>query len=252
MHYEMEVEEHEVLPDDPEFDISKAHEFSKEPRICIHKGIIQSDGYAPYRKLGGDDYPDIVRIGCIQHMKRKLLDCGENDPDAKELYSTMNRLFHEEHKHTIGADGWTVENNLEYRRQYAPDILGELKDKMDEIEKRGDLLPKSDLQEAITYIRNEWNALVDIFNYGDTNLENSTVERFNRYLSISRRNSLFFGSHKGAERGAILYTIALSCKMQKIDLFEYLSDVINRTADWQPNTPIEKYRELLPDMWRKD
>ena len=33
MHYEMEVEEHEVLPDDPEFDIDKAHEFSKEPRI---------------------------------------------------------------------------------------------------------------------------------------------------------------------------------------------------------------------------
>ena len=99
----------------------------------------------------------------------------------------------------------------------------------------GDLLPKSDLQEAITYIRNEWNALVDIFNYGDTNLENNEIERFNRYLSISRRNSLFFGSHKGAERGAILYTIALSCKMQKIDLFEYLSDVINRTADWQPN-----------------
>ena len=123
---------------------------------------------------------------------------------------------------------------------------------MDEIEKRGDLLPNSDLQKAITYIRNEWNALVDIFNYGDTKLENNTVERFNRYLSISRRNSLFFGSHKGAERGAILYSIALSCKMQKIDLFEYLTDVINRTAEWQPNTPIEKYRELLPDMWRKD
>ena len=35
MHYEMEVEEHEVFPDDPEFDISKALEFSKEPRKCI-------------------------------------------------------------------------------------------------------------------------------------------------------------------------------------------------------------------------
>lgn len=94
--------------------------------------------------------------------------------------------------------------------------------------------------------------MVDIFNYGDTNLENNTVERFNRNLSISRRNSLFFGSHKCAERDAILYTIALSYKMQKINFFEYLSDVINRTVDWQPNTPIEKYRELLPDLWRKD
>ncbi|KDS35718.1 transposase IS66 family protein, partial [Bacteroides ovatus str. 3725 D9 iii] len=98
---------------------------------------------------------------------------------------------------------------------------------------------------------NEWNAVVDIFNYGDTYLDNNMVERMNRYISLSRKNSLFFGSHKGAERGAILYTIALTCRMHKVNLFEYLTDVINRTAEWQPNTPIEKYRELLPDRWEK-
>ena len=36
------------------------------------------------------------------------------------------------------------------------------------------------LQEAITYLRNEWNAVVDIFNYGDTYLDNNMVERMNR------------------------------------------------------------------------
>ena len=79
----------------------------------------------------------------------------------------------------------------------------------------------------------------------------STRQRMNRYISLSRKNSLFFGSHKGAERGAILYTIALTCRMHKVNLFEYLTDVINRTAEWQPNTPLEKYRELLPDRWEK-
>ncbi|WP_455659621.1 transposase domain-containing protein, partial [Phocaeicola faecalis] len=47
------------------------------------------------------------------------------------------------------------------------------------------------------------------------------------------------------------YTIALTCRMHKVNLFDYLTDVINRTAGWQPNTPLEKYRELLPDRWRK-
>ena len=51
--------------------------------------------------------------------------------------------------------------------------------------------------------------MLDIFKYGDTFLDNNQVERLNRYISISRRNSLFFGSHKGAERGAILYTILM-------------------------------------------
>ena len=190
---------------------------SRSERVILNelgscKGIIQSDGYSPYRKLESDAYPNITRIPCLQHIKRKFIDCGE---------------------------------------KYAPDILGEIKDVLDEIEERGDLLPKSELQEAITYLRNEWNAVVDIFNYGDTYLDNNMVERMNRYISLSRKNSLFFGSHKGAERGAILYTIALTCRMHKVNLFEYLTDVINRTAEWQPNTPIEKYRELLPDRWEK-
>ncbi|MBV4259888.1 transposase domain-containing protein, partial [Phocaeicola vulgatus] len=47
------------------------------------------------------------------------------------------------------------------------------------------------------------------------------------------------------------YTIALTCRMNKVNLFEYLTDVINRTAEWQPNTPLEKYRLLLPDRWEK-
>ena len=103
---------------------------------------------------------------------------------------------------------------------------------LDDLEERCDLLPKSELKGAVTYLRNEWNAVVDIFNYGDTYLDNNIVERMNRYISLSRKNSLFFGSHKGAERGAILYTIALTCRMHKVNLFEYLTDVINRTAEW--------------------
>lgn len=215
------------------------------------RGIIQSDGYSPYRKLEGDDYPHITRIPCLQHIKRKFLDCGENDKDAKRVVDLINRLYHHDHIHKVGVDGWTADMNLDYRQDYAPDILAELKDWLDEIEGRGDLLPKSEMQEAVTYLRNEWNAVLDIFKYGDTFLDNNQVERLNRYISISRRNSLFFGSHKGAERGAVLYTIALTCKMHNVNMFEYLTDVINRTADWQPNTPIEKYRELLPDKWER-
>lgn len=109
----------------------------------------------------------------------------------------INALYQNEHKHKVGVEGWTVEQNLMHRKKYAPDILGEIKDVFDEIEERGDLLPKSELQEAITYLRNEWNAVVDIFNYGDTYLDNNMVERMNRYISLSRKNSLFFGSHKG-------------------------------------------------------
>lgn len=72
----------------------------------------------------------------------------------------------------------------------------------------------------------------------------------NRYFSMSRRSSLFFGSHKGAERAAVLYTLALSAKMSHLNFFDYLTDIIDKTAKWQPNTPLDKYRNLLPDRWQ--
>ncbi len=212
--------------------------------LCDYRGIIQSDGYSPYRKLGGDAYPHIVRIPCLQHIKRKFIDCGEDDPDAGKVVGLLNELYQKEHRHKVGTDGWTVEQNLEYRRRYAPEILERTREMLDGIEGRGGLLPKSGLQEAVTYLRNEWAAVENIFRYGDTSLDNNLIEQMNRYVSISRRNSLFFGSHKGAERGAILYTIALSCRMHKVNMFDYLTDVINRTAEWQPNTPLEKYRDI--------
>ncbi len=34
-------------------------------------------------------------------------------------------------------------------------------------------------------------------------------------------------------------------------LFEYICDVIEKTVEWQPNTPLEKYRDLIPDRWKK-
>ena len=74
---------------------------------------------------------------------------------------------------------------------------------------------------------------------------------YNRYISLSRRNSLFFGSHTGAKRAAMFYSLACSCRLQGINFFEYISDVINKAAALPPRTPLSKYRELLPDKWKQ-
>lgn len=124
-------------------------------------------------------------------------------------------------------------------------------EKLEEISSRKDLLPKSTLAQAVGYALNEYNAICDIFKRGDTALDNNYIERIQRYISLSRRNSMFFGSHEGAGRAAILYSIAISCRLNGINLFEYICDVIEKTAEWQPNTPLEKYRNLLPDRWKK-
>ena len=217
--------------------------------IGDYAGTFQSDGFSPYRKMA----KRLTRLACLQHVKRKFLDCGD-DFDARVIVRLVNYLYHKDHRHKIGTDGWTVEDHTRWRQEYAPPILRIIRKKLDRMaayppEK---LLPKSEKYTAVHYMLNEWEAIENIFTRGDYHLDNNLVERLNRYISISRRNSLFFGSHKGAERGAMFYSLACSCRLQGISFFEYISDVINKAAALPPNTHLSTYRELLPDRWKQD
>ncbi|MBR3453798.1 MAG: IS66 family transposase [Bacteroidaceae bacterium] len=215
--------------------------------IGDYGGTFQSDGFSPYRKMAAR----LTRLACLQHVKRKFLDCGD-DFDAKVIVRLVNHLYHKDHQHEIGTDGWTREDHARWRREYAPPILGVIRKKLDRMAAYPpeEMLPKSEKYTAVHYMLNEWDAIENIFTRGDYHLDNNLVERLNRYISLSRRNSLFFGSHKGANRAAMFYSLACSCRLNNINFFEYISDVINRTALMQPNTRISEYRELLPDKWK--
>ena len=210
-------------------------------------GTFQSDGFYPYRKMAAR----LTRLSCLQHVKRKFLDC-DDDEEAQAIVRLINELYQMEHQHKIGIDGWTVGKNLRWRRKYAPRILKKIRKKLDMLAADPEMLPKSDRYNAVHYMLNEWDAIENIFTRGDYHLDNNLVERLNRYISLSRRNSLFFGSHKGAERAAMYYSLACSCRLLGINFFEYISDVINRAAAIPPKIPIDiqKYRELLPDRWK--
>lgn len=113
------------------------------------------------------------------------------------------------------------------------------------------LLPKTEKYDAVHYMLNEWDGLMNIFTRGDYHLDNNLVERLNRYISLSRRNSLFFGSHTGARRAAMFYSLACSCRLQGVNFFKYISDIINKAAAIPPRTPLSKYRDLQPDRWKQ-
>lgn len=219
-----------------------------------YKGIIQSDGLGAYKKVAIQSGGNIVRVACLQHCKRPFLedDLKEN-PDAKEVAELANSLYHNEHQHRIGEDGWTASDNLKWRRQYAPPILAALKSKLEQIRDNTEKYPpKSQMHKAANYFLNEWDGIEAISKYGDVEWDNNRLERTNRYVSLSRHNSLFFGSHAGAKRGCIFYSLACSCREMGINFFDYLSDVLNRTAAMPPGSGVDAYRNLLPDKWAKE
>lgn len=219
-----------------------------------YKGIIQSDGLRAYKKVAQLSGGNIVRVACLQHCKRAFLeDDIKDNPDAKEVAELANLLYHNEHQHKIGKDGWSVDDNLKWRRQYAPPILAALKSKLEQIRNNTKKYPpKSQMYKAANYFLNEWDGIEAISMYGDVAWDNNRLERINRYISLSRHNSLFFGSHVGAQRGCVFYSLSCSCREMSINFFDYLSDILNRAAAMPPGSGSDTYRNLLPDRWAKE
>jgi hypothetical protein len=64
-------------------------------------------------------------------------------------------------------------------------------------------------------------------------------------VAIGRRNWLFAGSRANGERAAI-YSIIESCKLNGVEPFPYITDVMQKIAEGWPNSCID---ELMPWMW---
>ncbi len=63
-------------------------------------------------------------------------------------------------------------------------------------------------------------------------LGNNIAENALRAVSLGRKNFLFFGSDHGGERGALLYSLIGTCKLNDVDPESYLRHVLGVIADW--------------------
>jgi transposase len=73
-------------------------------------------------------------------------------------------------------------------------------------------------------------ALTRFLDDGRLPIDNGIVERLHRRPAVGRRNYLFAGSHEGAKRAAIAYSILSTCHLVGVHPTEYLADVLPRLA----------------------
>ena len=102
----------------------------------------------------------------------------------------------------------------------------------------------SELAKAFAYALNQWPALTYYADDGWAEADNNIAENALRMVSLGRKNYLFFGSDHGGERGALLYSLIGTCKLNGVEPESYLRYVLDVIADW----PINRVGELLP--WR--
>ena len=67
------------------------------------------------------------------------------------------------------------------------------------------------------------------------------TERMFRHIAMGRRNWLHSGSHDAAQNIAFMYSLYESCKLNDLNFFDYINDVLTRLMKGETD-----YKSLIP------
>ena len=209
---------------------------------------LQGDKYSGYDHICKKD--GLIKVGCWSHVRRKFVDAENVDRRRSALLVWLiNWLFRIDRlikRRLEQDDSYDTEQAHAARQRLARKVLARIKIKLDEFQHSPDVLPAEALGVAVRYALNQWDALEHYLDHLDISPDNNASERALRAVVLGRKNYLFFGSPKGGDTAATLYSLIATCKALELDPYAYLLDITRRlVAD--RNTPAV---ELTPWAWR--
>jgi len=201
-------------------------------------GKVQTDAYAGYNPVLLPE--KVERIACLAHIRRRFIEHrGFAPPECDKLVRQIAKLYIME---ATWKDLSPDERHLK-RQAHARTELEKLYALFEELQTR--LLPRHGLQEHLSYALNQREAMFRYLDDGRYQIDNNAIERQIRPIAIGRKNYLFAGSHDGARRAAVFYSLVATCKLNKVNPTLWLTDVLKR----MPTMPRSRYPELLPHRW---
>ena len=107
---------------------------------------------------------------------------------------------------------------------------------------------KSALAEAIRYALRHWKGLSLFLDDGRVEIDSNTVERTIRPIKLGAKNHLFAGSDGGAESWAVVASLIQTAKLNDVEPFAYLRDVLERIVSGASKA--NELSSLLPWAWK--
>jgi len=211
-----------------------------------YEGYVQADAYSGYDVLFNvkDVEHPRTEVGCWMHARRrfyKIVVQSKKAGAAHEAMKYIRALYKiEEDIKTESAD-----KRKQIRQEQSKPLLETFKEWLDK--KADQVLPKSLLYDAVQYSLNHWQALTRYLEDGRIEMDNGKAERGMRPIALGRKNWVALGSHRGGHLAAIYFSFIETCKIYKINSYEYLTDVLTRINDH----PANRIDELLPHAWAK-
>ena len=208
--------------------------------LKYYRGYLQVDAYAGYEAIFKTGL--VIEVGCLAHARRRFFEIVKTQKVpglAAEAIAWFAKLYEIESR----LKEETPDQKLKVRQAESVPLLSDFKCWLDG--HYGTLLPKSPLGEAFGYAIRQWRSLTRYTENGILMPDNNLLERQMRPIAMGRRAYLFVASGRGGEVAATMYSLVATCKMNNVDPFAYLKDVLGRIRSHR----VDRLAELLPFNW---
>lgn len=211
-------------------------------RFGAYRGILHTDGANNFGGVPG--LPGMVHLECWVHARRNFIKAERlGEIGTAPFMETLWRMYHLERvmkKLRVSAQT-RLKARQKHSKVWALGLLEQAR-----IYQENSPLRKTALASACSYLTGHSEALLECFEYGETEIDTNQVENSIRPLKLGAKNWMFIGHPDFGPRDAALYTVMENCLVAGVNPEAYLIDILPKLA----NGDYGQIEQLLPQNWK--
>lgn len=185
-------------------------------------------------------------VFCLAHARRKFVAVLKTTQSevARDVIARIGAVYAIEER----IRGTTAETRRRVRQAESRPLMEALKARL--LAVRVEISGQSSLAKAIADTLGHWDGLAAFLDDGRIDVDTNAVERSMRPIGLGRKNALFAGSAAGGRDWAILASLINSAKLNDLDPFPYMADILERVVSGA--VKVNDLDRLLPWVWKAE
>lgn len=208
-------------------------------------GVLLTDGYIVY-KLFTQKVQGLVQAQCWSHTRRQFEKAQRAEPRLVAAALDHIEGFYRQEAY-IRAHGLDAEAKLAHRGEYTKPLVEAFFAWLKQTVITEVLLPTNPFGHAAHYALEREAALKVFLADPAVPIDTNHLEREIRPIALGRKNWLFCWTEVGARHVGIIQSLLASCRLQGVDPYVYLIDVLQR-VDTHPALEVHL---LTPRLWKQ-
>jgi transposase len=208
-------------------------------------GVLLTDGYTVYERYA-QAVNGLVHAQCWSHCRRHFVDAAPAEPElVAQALDFIGQLYHQEARSRERQ--FAAETLLTFRAEQAKPVVDTFFTWLERTLREQVLLPTNPFTHAAQYALDREAALRVFLEYPNVPLDTNHLEREIRAIAMGRKAWLFCWTEVGARYVGIVQSLLASCRLQGVDPYVYLVDVLQR-IDTHPAFEVHL---LTPRLWKQ-